>query len=104
MSIMGIRTPSLRSLPRPMDVTNEASVIAAYQATAARFGGADIIVSNAGIDSAASVEETHPRRAIKSLVAWTARRIPESSSRPMFAIVHTNIHEKRKFVACIPLR
>lgn len=41
-----------------MDVTSEASTIAAYQATAVRFGGLDIIVSNAGIASAAPIEET----------------------------------------------
>jgi rhamnulose-1-phosphate aldolase/alcohol dehydrogenase len=47
----------------PMDVTDEAAVAAAYQATAVRFGGVDIIVSNAGIASAASIEET-------SLALW----------------------------------
>ena len=47
----------------PMDVTDEAAIIAAYQATAVRFGGVDIVVSNAGIASAASIEET-------SLALW----------------------------------
>jgi rhamnulose-1-phosphate aldolase/alcohol dehydrogenase len=46
-----------------MDVTDEAAVITAYQAAAVRFGGMDIIVSNAGIASAASIEET-------SLALW----------------------------------
>jgi rhamnulose-1-phosphate aldolase/alcohol dehydrogenase len=40
------------------DVTDEASVAAAFAATARRFGGADIVVSNAGIASAAPIEET----------------------------------------------
>jgi rhamnulose-1-phosphate aldolase/alcohol dehydrogenase len=46
-----------------MDVTDEAAVITAYQDAAVRFGGADIIVSNAGIASAAPIEET-------SLALW----------------------------------
>jgi rhamnulose-1-phosphate aldolase/alcohol dehydrogenase len=46
-----------------MDVTDEAAVAGAYQAAAVRFGGVDIIVSNAGIASAASIEET-------SLALW----------------------------------
>jgi rhamnulose-1-phosphate aldolase/alcohol dehydrogenase len=45
------------------DVTDEAAVTTAYQTAAVRFGGVDIIVSNAGIASAASIEET-------SLALW----------------------------------
>ncbi|MGO4854520.1 bifunctional rhamnulose-1-phosphate aldolase/short-chain dehydrogenase [Phaeovulum sp. W22_SRMD_FR3] len=41
-----------------MDVTSEAAVEAAYAETALRFGGLDILVSNAGIASSAPVEET----------------------------------------------
>jgi rhamnulose-1-phosphate aldolase/alcohol dehydrogenase len=41
-----------------IDVTHEHSVAAAFQETAWRFGGLDICVSNAGIASAASIEET----------------------------------------------
>jgi NAD(P)-dependent dehydrogenase (short-subunit alcohol dehydrogenase family) len=41
-----------------MDVTDEAAVTTAYQAAAVRFGGVDIIVSNAGIASAAPIEDT----------------------------------------------
>jgi rhamnulose-1-phosphate aldolase/alcohol dehydrogenase len=40
------------------DVTDEASVIAALGRTAIEFGGVDILVSNAGIASAAPIEET----------------------------------------------
>lgn len=40
------------------DVTDEAMVMAAVAATAKEFGGVDILVSNAGIASAASVEAT----------------------------------------------
>jgi NAD(P)-dependent dehydrogenase (short-subunit alcohol dehydrogenase family) len=46
-----------------MDVTDEKSVAAAFREAAWRYGGVDICVSNAGIASAASVEET-------SLALW----------------------------------
>lgn len=41
-----------------MNVTSEEAVIASYANMAVEFGGADIIVSNAGIASSAPVEET----------------------------------------------
>lgn len=41
-----------------MDVTDEAAVENAYNSMALEFGGVDIVVSNAGIASAAPVEET----------------------------------------------
>jgi rhamnulose-1-phosphate aldolase/alcohol dehydrogenase len=40
------------------DVTDEASVIAAFDRAAIEFGGVDILVSNAGIASAAPIENT----------------------------------------------
>jgi rhamnulose-1-phosphate aldolase/alcohol dehydrogenase len=40
------------------DVTDEASVIAAFNRAAMEFGGVDIVVSNAGIASAAPLEDT----------------------------------------------
>ncbi|GAB0112536.1 bifunctional rhamnulose-1-phosphate aldolase/short-chain dehydrogenase [Acidisoma sp. C75] len=40
------------------DVTKEEAIAAAYAETAARFGGLDICVCNAGIASAAPIEET----------------------------------------------
>ncbi|MEY2654027.1 MAG: hypothetical protein RLZZ524_1055 [Pseudomonadota bacterium] len=40
------------------DVTDEASVIAAFGRAAIEFGGVDILVSNAGIASAAPIEDT----------------------------------------------
>ncbi len=40
------------------DVTQEASVQAAFAATAKHFGGLDILVSNAGIASSAPIEDT----------------------------------------------
>jgi rhamnulose-1-phosphate aldolase/alcohol dehydrogenase len=40
------------------NVTDEASVIAAYGRAAVEFGGVDILVSNAGIASAAPIEDT----------------------------------------------
>ena len=46
-----------------MDVTDENAVTAAYADAAVEFGGVDILVSNAGIASSASVEET-------SLALW----------------------------------
>ena len=45
------------------DVTDEASVIAAFDTTSLEFGGVDILVSNAGIASAAPLEDT-------SLALW----------------------------------
>jgi len=42
----------------PMDVTSEAEVAQAYASAARAYGGIDIMVSNAGIASAAKVEET----------------------------------------------
>ena len=41
-----------------MDVTSEDAVIASFAETARAFGGIDIVVSNAGISSAAPVEDT----------------------------------------------
>jgi rhamnulose-1-phosphate aldolase/alcohol dehydrogenase len=41
-----------------MDVSQEASVIAAFERPAIEFGGLDIMVNNAGISSAAPVEDT----------------------------------------------
>ncbi len=41
-----------------LDVTDEASVREAFAATARQFGGLDILVSNAGIASAAPIEDT----------------------------------------------
>jgi NAD(P)-dependent dehydrogenase (short-subunit alcohol dehydrogenase family) len=45
------------------NVTDEASVIAAFDRAALEFGGVDILVSNAGIASAAPIDET-------SLALW----------------------------------
>jgi rhamnulose-1-phosphate aldolase/alcohol dehydrogenase len=45
------------------DVTSEAAVAAAYAAAVDRFGGVDIVVSNAGVASSAALEET-------SLAEW----------------------------------
>jgi rhamnulose-1-phosphate aldolase/alcohol dehydrogenase len=41
-----------------MDVTDEATITAAYRETAVNYGGLDIVVSSAGIASAAPIEET----------------------------------------------
>jgi len=40
------------------DVTSEAAVAAAYAAAVDRFGGVDVVVSNAGVASSAPLEET----------------------------------------------
>ena len=42
----------------PMDVTSEAQVISAVEFTVAEYGGLDVVVNNAGITSAAAVEDT----------------------------------------------
>jgi rhamnulose-1-phosphate aldolase/alcohol dehydrogenase len=47
-----------RGLAVAGDVTSEDAVAGAYAAAIARFGGLDIVVSNAGIASSASIEET----------------------------------------------
>ena len=41
-----------------LDVTSEAAVIASFAAAVCQFGGLDIVVSNAGIASAAALEDT----------------------------------------------
>jgi len=41
-----------------LDVTSEEAVLAAFTDTAAEYGGLDILVSNAGISSAAPIDET----------------------------------------------
>ncbi len=52
-----------RAIAVHMDVTNEASVIAAFAQAALAFGGVDVIVNNAGLASSASITET-------SLAEW----------------------------------
>lgn len=47
-----------RGLAVAGDVTSEQAVAAAYAAAVERFGGIDIVVSNAGIASSAPIEET----------------------------------------------
>jgi rhamnulose-1-phosphate aldolase/alcohol dehydrogenase len=47
-----------RGLGVTADVTSEAAVTAAYQEATLRFGGVDIVVSNAGIASSAPIEQT----------------------------------------------
>ena len=42
----------------PMNVTDEAQVLAAFAHTSVEFGGVDILVSNAGIASSAPIEQT----------------------------------------------
>jgi NAD(P)-dependent dehydrogenase (short-subunit alcohol dehydrogenase family) len=44
--------------PTFIDVTNEQTILQAYQEAAWRYGGLDICVSNAGIASAAAIEDT----------------------------------------------
>ena len=52
-----------RGLAVSGDVTDERSVAAAFAAAVERFGGVDIVVSNAGVASSAALEET-------SLAEW----------------------------------
>jgi len=52
-----------RGLAVHCDVTNEAAVIAAFRTMVLEYGGADIVVNNAGIASSAPIEET-------SLALW----------------------------------
>jgi rhamnulose-1-phosphate aldolase/alcohol dehydrogenase len=50
------------------DVTSETAVAAAFSAAVRRFGGIDIVVSNAGIASSASVEDT-------TLIDWNRTQL-----------------------------
>jgi len=52
-----------QGLPVSGDVTSEESVASAFAAAAERFGGVDIVVSNAGVASSAALEDT-------SLAEW----------------------------------
>jgi rhamnulose-1-phosphate aldolase/alcohol dehydrogenase len=52
-----------RAVAVKMDVTNEESVRAAFEQAALAFGGVDVIISNAGLASSASITET-------SLAEW----------------------------------
>src|SRR4029450_7720590 len=47
-----------RGLAVAGDVTSEDAVAAAFRAAVEQFGGVDIVVSNAGIASSSSIEET----------------------------------------------
>jgi rhamnulose-1-phosphate aldolase/alcohol dehydrogenase len=47
-----------RALALPCDVTSETAVAAAYEAVVRAYGGVDIVVSNAGLAIAKSIEET----------------------------------------------
>lgn len=51
-----------RALPLACDVTSEASVNAAVEATAAEFGGIDVLVANAGVLWLGPVESTPLKR------------------------------------------
>jgi citronellol/citronellal dehydrogenase len=51
-----------RALPVPCDVTSEASVDAAVEATVAEFGGIDILVANAGVLWLGPIESTPLKR------------------------------------------
>jgi rhamnulose-1-phosphate aldolase/alcohol dehydrogenase len=46
------------AVPVDVDVTDEASIVAAYRAATLAFGGVDVVVSNAGIASSAPITET----------------------------------------------
>lgn len=47
-----------RAYAMRMDVTDEPSVVAGFAAAVLKYGGIDIVVSNAGISSSAAIEET----------------------------------------------
>jgi rhamnulose-1-phosphate aldolase/alcohol dehydrogenase len=47
-----------RALAVPMDVTDEQAVVAGFARTTLAYGGVDILVSNAGIATSASIEDT----------------------------------------------
>jgi citronellol/citronellal dehydrogenase len=51
-----------RALPLTVDVRDEASVAAAIDATAAAFGGIDIVINNASAISRTGVEQTEMKR------------------------------------------
>jgi citronellol/citronellal dehydrogenase len=51
-----------QALPLAVDIRDEAAVVAAIEATAARFGGIDIVVNNASAISLSSVAKTDMKR------------------------------------------
>lgn len=51
-----------RALPLPCDVTSEASVTAAVEATVAEFGGIDVLIANAGVLWLGPIEATPLKR------------------------------------------
>lgn len=51
-----------KALPLAVDIRDEAAVVAAIEATAARFGGIDIVVNNASAISLSSVAKTDMKR------------------------------------------
>ena len=57
-----LRRPAARALPLAVDVREEAAVKAALDATAARFGGIDIVVNNASAIQLTGVAQTDMRR------------------------------------------
>jgi len=65
-----------------MDVTDEQAITEAYREAAWRFGGIDIVVSNAGIASAAPIEDT-------SLALW--RRNMDILSTGYFLVSRTAV-------------
>ncbi|MDX1594612.1 MAG: SDR family oxidoreductase [Gammaproteobacteria bacterium] len=56
-----IETAGGRALATPLDVTDDASVAAAFDAAEKRFGTVDIAVCNAGIGATASIDESDAR-------------------------------------------
>ena len=63
-----------RALAVPMDVTDEASVIAAYDAAAERFGPVDAVVANAGLNIAGPVLDVDVS-AIDAIMAVNVRGV-----------------------------
>ncbi len=66
--------------PIVMDVTREEEVIASFTETARLHGGIDIVINNAGISSAAAVEDTtlelwnHNMSILATAISWWRAR------------------------------
>ena len=88
------------------DVTSEEAVAEAFRATAERFGGVDIVISNAGVASSAAIEETtlaDPGTAATRssargyfLVAREAFRLLRGAGRSGGSVVFVGVQERAR--------
>jgi NAD(P)-dependent dehydrogenase (short-subunit alcohol dehydrogenase family) len=69
-----IKAAGGQALPAPMDVTDERSVIAAFDMAASHFGSVDTVIANAGLNIAGSALEVDAR-AVDEIMAVNVRGV-----------------------------